>query len=354
MPKKKIVTEDVIEDQDVVNADATIDDDTVIDESAAGETMHPNSKPGLDSKSKVAYLKALINGVNAMEVDGQAAFFKSMMKHLNDHGAAGAGSAESNKATIKTHAGKAVKEDFIAMFGEDDTLTEEFKEKASTLFEAAVELQVEARALEIEADFQEQLEEGISQTIEAITEQVDEYLNYAVEQFMEENQIAIETALRSDITEQFITGLKNLFTENYIEVPDDKLDVLDTLATRNDELEEQLDAQIKANSDLQKQLTEAARKDAYAETIADLSPVQVEKFKKLAEGVEFDGDVAAYTKKLTTVKEGFLAADSKKPARVATLEEQTGFEPETPEKKPVAIDETVSALAAMLSRTTVK
>jgi hypothetical protein len=286
-----------------------------------------------------------------MEVDGQAAFFKAMMAHLNNH--TPAGGSEANKATIKTHAKGAVKEDFIAMFGNDNTLTEEFKEKAVTLFEAAVEVQVAAEVLRIEEEQEEATAEGLQQIIDELTEQLDSYLSYATETFMEENEVAIDSQLRSDITEQFVEGLKNLFTENYIDVPDDKLDVLDTLATKVDELEEALDKEISSKTELVNQLTESARRDAFAEAIADLSPVQVEKFKKLAESVEFDGDVEVYTKKLTTVKEGFLAAD-KKPAsgsKLANLEEGIAFEQDETGKRQNIADPTVAAYAQLLSST---
>jgi hypothetical protein len=348
MAKNDDKTVVLADDQNNAHTVDVTDGETVV-ESAASDTLKPGSQGGLDGKSKVAYLTRIIGAAHAMKKDDLAQWFDSMMSKMNKQPTSG-GSAESNKASISMK--KAVSEEFINMFGEDESLTEDFKVRASTLFEAAVEGRVAFEIVRIEEEQEEALAEGLEQIVEELTDQLDQYLTYAVEEFVVENELAIESGLRSEITEDFISGLQKLFVENYIEVPSDKLDVLDTLATKVDELEEALDTTLGQLADKDKLIAEATRREAYGEVVADLSDVQIEKFKKLAESVDFDGDVAAYTTKLTTVKEGFLAANktAKSGTSLSSLTEETGFESDQSVEKKIHVDPSVSAYASALDR----
>jgi hypothetical protein len=227
----------------------------------------------------------------------------------------GNASADSNKATLnmKPSAASAAnvtatvkQEDFtieVAFEGED--LSEAFKEKASTIFEAAVNAKVQGITEDLQAEFQERLEESVTEFTTKLAEQVDEYVTYVAEQWMEANELAVESSLRSEITEEFIDGMKKLFVENYINVPDDKLDVLESLATRVEELEEKLNESINDNIELASTLKEYAKESILAQVAEGLTTTQKDKFMTMAEGVEFS-DEKSYEKKLHVVKESFF------------------------------------------------
>ena len=147
-------------------------------------------------------------------------------------------------------------EDMQALFSDDETISEDFKVKAATIFEARVFDRVAHIQEQMEAEYAGMLAEALEEIKSELTEKVDDYLNYVVEQWMEENEIAIESGLRSEITEDFIAGLRNLFAENYINVPEDKVELVDELASKVEELEVKLNEEIEANIQYKKQLTE--------------------------------------------------------------------------------------------------
>lgn len=217
-------------------------------------------------------------------------------------------SAEANKATLnmKPSAASSKMEEYtieVAFDGEE--LSEEFKQKATTIFEAAVNARVELIKAMLEEEAEKKLEEQISNVTKTLTEQVDNYISYVAEKWMEENELAIETSLRTEITEEFIEGMKTLFAENYIEIPEDKFDVLEDLANKVEELETKLNETIGENINLNNVVKEHAKKSIFASVAEGLSVAQKEKFATLAEGVDFTDDTS-YEKKLQIVKENYF------------------------------------------------
>jgi len=210
-------------------------------------------------------------------------------------------------------------EDMIALFGED--LTEEIKEKAATIFEAAVQSRVD-RAVTAETS---RLEEEYAQKVETFTEEtnarVDEYLDYVVQEWMEQNEVAIEEALTTELTTEFIEGLKNLFAEHYIDIPEDKLDVLGELTDKVEELEAKLNEQVDANIEMKKDLGKFAKTEIFVEMSEGLARTQVEKFAELAEGIDFS-DEESYRRKLNLIRENYFAAKAKKSDIVEELAEE--------------------------------
>jgi len=210
-------------------------------------------------------------------------------------------------------------EDMIALFGED--LTEEIKEKAATIFEAAVQSRVD-RAVTAETS---RLEEEYAQKVETFTEEtnarVDEYLDYVVQEWMEQNEVAIEEALTTELTTEFIDGLKNLFAEHYIDIPEDKLDVLGELTDKVEELEAKLNEQVDANIEMKKDLGKFAKTEIFVEMSEGLARTQVEKFAELAEGIDFS-DEDSYRRKLNLIRENYFAAKAKKSDIVEELAEE--------------------------------
>jgi len=240
---------------------------------------------------------------------------------------------------------KKMKEDVDALFGDDKTISEDFKSKAATIFEARVFDRVAQIQEEIEAEYASVLEEAV-ETIKAdLTEKVDDYLNYVVEQWMEENQIAIESGLRSEITEDFIAGLRNLFAENYINVPEESVDLVEELAAKVEELETKLNEEIETNIVYKKALTEAIKEQLTVEVCEGLTATQVEKIKSLAESVDFSTE-EEFVDKLETLRENYFPSGIQK-AKVSHLHEQ--FE-DTEEKKAI-LDPFISAVSQAISKT---
>ena len=239
-----------------------------------------------------------------------------------------------------------MKEDVNSLFGDDQTISEDFKSKAATIFEARVIDRVTQIQEDMESQYASMLEEAVETIKSDLTEKVDDYLNYVVEQWMEENQIAIESGLRSEITEDFIAGLRNLFAENYINVPEDKVDLVEELASKVEELETKLNEEIETNIEYKKALNEAIKEQLTVEVCEGLTATQVEKIKALAESVDFSTE-EEFVEKLETLRENYFPSGIQK-ANVSHLQEQ--FE-DTEEKKSVSADPFISAVSQAISKT---
>jgi len=219
---------------------------------------------------------------------------------------------EAAKAEIEEKIKKiSVKEDVEALVQGEDDLSDEFKEKAATIFEAAVKTKVRDEIETIEDEYAEKLTESIVKHDEEISEKVDAYLNYVVQEWMKDNEVAIEHKLKTDISENFITALKGLFEEHNITVPDEKYDVLDAAAKQADEMEAKLNEQIERNVELSQKVSELEKNEILVDVASDLADTEVEKFVGLAENVEYE-DSDDYTQKLQTIKESYFPRHSAK------------------------------------------
>jgi hypothetical protein len=242
--------------------------------------------------------------------------------------------AAKNKTSVAAK-NTGMKEHMSAIFSGED-LSEEFKEKASIIFEAAVSERLIQITEELQAEYEnalsvklEEIEKENNDTLFGLTEKVDEYLSYAIGHWMEENQLAVEHSLKSEITEEFIRGLKNLFSENYIDIPEEKFNVVEELSTRVQELEDALNSAINENIELTVAINEMASDEAFDEIAEGLTATQTEKFKNLAEGLEFD-DAETYKKKLSIIKENYFAMNTNVPSvkKQNLLEEAVDVEEE--------------------------
>ena len=196
-------------------------------------------------------------------------------------------------------------DDVKALVSSDADLSEEFKEKAATIFETAVKTRIQEQTKILEAQYEEKLSAEKETVKEAMVEKVDSYLNYVVEEWMKENELAVERGIRTEIAEDFITGLKGLFKEHYIEVPEEKYNVLDDLTNQVKDLEGKLNEQIEKNVNLSKVVSESEKATLIADVSADLAETEKEKFAKMAENVEFDS-APKFKEKLETVKESYF------------------------------------------------
>jgi hypothetical protein len=228
-------------------------------------------------------------------------------------------STEEVVAEEETVAHYDVEEDVNALLGGEE-LSEEFKEKAKTIFEAAINSKVAVVKEELEAQYQEKFAEEIEAAKESLAERVDSYLEYVADEWFEENALAVETGLKSEMTESFLEGMKGLFEEHYVSIPDDKYDVLESMVEKLDDMETKLNEQIEKNISLNGRLSEATADGILDQVSEGLAQTQKEKLASLSESVEFESE-GQYREKLETLKESYFS-DKKSPvAKTETLSE---------------------------------
>ena len=246
----------------------------------------------------------------------------------------------------KTMSEEEMAHDMESLFSDDDTISEDFKSKAATIFEARVFDRVTQIEEETEARYAGMLEEAIDTIKADLTEKVDDYLSYVVEQWLAENQIAVESGLRAELTEDFIGGLKNLFTEHYIDVPADKVDLVEELASKVEELESKLNEEIESGIQLKKSLVESQKTEIAHEVCEGLTATQAEKVKSLAESVDYSTE-EEYKDKLETIRENYFPSHAKK-ADVKDLHEQVEDGSEKPQ---TSADPYVASVMQAISKT---
>lgn len=338
---EEVKTEDIVEDQlqdeivDEVNEDS-------LDEAAApeadGEKAADDTKAAIDKsepaqaaapKTKAGMINAMYKEMSKMKKgDLMAAYHKMMAKEDVD---------VDDEAIAENN----FDEDLNALVESEATLSDGFRAKAEVIFEAAVKAKVAETVDSLEEQYKEELAEETTRIHNELVEKVDGYLNYVVENWMEENKLAIESGLRNEISESFMKALHGVFNEHYIEVPESKVDLVDDMAKRNDDLEEQLNASIENNIKLKEQVADLSKDHVINEAAADLSEAQTEKLKSLAEGVSFD-NAEDFASKVATLKESyFKAAPAETPTETVELDEET---------EEVQVSDTMSRYLAALKK----
>jgi len=224
-----------------------------------------------------------------------------------------------------------VQEDVDALVNGED-LSEEFKTKAATIFEAAIINRVKAETAKLEEAFEAKLEEAVAESKEGLVEKVDGYLNYVVEQWIAQNEIALEHGMKSEILEGFVGGLKGLFEEHYIDIPEEKFDVLGALEEETAELKAKLDEQVAANVELNKVINESKRDEIVKAASANMTETEKEKFLGLAEELAFE-DSETFEKKVQTIRENYF--NGKTSTNVESVVTDSPVEELTEEAKPV-------------------
>ena len=230
-----------------------------------------------------------------------------------------------------------LKEQLSAIFGDD--LSEDFRDKATSIFEAAVIARVNDEMAKIAEQIEEQKTQELEEITEGLVEKVDSFMNYVVEQWMEENQLSVEKGLRTEIVEDFIGGLKTLFQEHYIEVPEEKFDIVEELQTKSDSLEEKLNDTVQKNIELAQELSTVKKEIVLGEMVQDLADTEAEKLYKLIEGVQYDNE-DLFREKVKVIKENYFPKTAK-----SSPEEQI-----LTEEAPLSNDDTISRYAQALSR----
>jgi len=251
-------------------------------------------------KTKAGMINAAYVKMNGMKKEDLAMMMSKLMSEEID---AEDEEVVAENATFEYEAD--FSSDLNALVQSEATLSEEFKEKAEVIFEAAIKSKLSEEIDRLEARYNEELSEEISSTKEELVEKVDSYLNYVVEKWMDDNRVAIQSGLRAEIAEKFMTGLKDLFVESYIEIPEGKVDMVDELAESVEELETKLN-QTTADAIAMAEQLEVYKRDAIIrESAKDLAATQVEKLKSLVEDIDFE-DEATFAKKVQTVKESYF------------------------------------------------
>ena len=312
--------------------------------------------------TKAQMIKTLFDKINGMKKEEVSTKWKDLMGVAEAEDLGGADPETAHPAGDKVAIGKKkkkikiampeinVKEDIDALV-QGEQLSEEFKTKASTIFEAAVHQKVmevaTAKVDELEKEFQSDLQEEIISFRDELTDKVDGYLNYVVEEWMRENEIALESSLRSEITEEFMGGLKNLFTEHYIDVPDEKVDIVEGLYDKVEELEEKLNSQVEENMKVKGELNEYRKDKILEEVCEDLADTQAEKMKTLVEGVNYENDSEDFENKVKTIKENYFPNQVKQDENI---EQEDVTAENNSEETPVEMSNIMEAYSKAIAR----
>ena len=313
-------------------------------------------------KTKAGMIKALYDQLNSMKKAELSDSFGKIMgatlkeaEHEDEDDdekkmmKAGYHKKMENKKLKKEDLEIDVKDDMDALVGGED-LSEEFKTKAATIFETAVSAkvisEVNQRIEELEEQYVQEITEAKEEHKSTMTEKVDGYLNYVVEEWMTENELAVEKGIRSELVEDFMTGLKTLFTEHYIDIPEEKVDLVDDLFGKVEDLEQKLDESINSNVEMKKELAEFKKEETLREVSKDLADTEKEKLGKLAEGIDFE-DEQQYTEKLEVIKENYFPTSTTK---TETITEELENTEEEETSSDTSVDPVMSHYVSALTR----
>jgi len=322
--------------EDMEEAKASFGVDAEVPEASTKENTPPGGKPEDEDKkknpeqgssvkpTKVAAIQNIAQAVKGMKAEQFEKVYEALMATIEGKEVVAEETAETAPVSVRElrqiKAGDVnVAEDVAAMFKGED-LSEEFTTKATTIFEAAVVSKVNELLETVTVDLEAEMEAGKEEILEDLSTKLDSYLEYVAEEWMKENELAVEQGIRAEIMENFMKGLKDLFVENYIEIPEEKVDLVDELASKVEELQGNVNEEIEKNIDLKKELDEAKMEIILTKVSEGLTESQAIKLASLAEGVEFD-DADSYAEKLETIKENYFASSE-------VIVEETNFDDE--------------------------
>lgn len=302
------------------------------------------------AESKMGMIQAVIERMNGMSKSDLAAKYEQMLESLKESDLTEEEQDEEVTVVSVSHRVTSddinIDEDMNALFGSDDTLTEEFKDRAVTIFEAAVVSKINEELEKVVVSVESVLEEERTNLREEMTGRLDDYMDYVVENWMEENKLAVESGIRSEMTESFIQGIRDLFIEHYVDIPEEQVDVLEELAVTSENLEDRLNEEIRRNAGLKKELEQYAKLEVFAESCESLTESQKEKFWSLAESVDYV-DEENYAEKLAMLKESYFSETEDNRVN-SDFDDSEPLEEET---DTTYVDPTMSAYVSAISRT---
>jgi hypothetical protein len=323
------------------------------------EAEHDGKKEGMHEmpKTKAGMIQAMYDKMKEMKKDDMAKEYKHIMAKLDMKAGyhEGMHDKEDEEEKKKEEAKKEaidkrvkdidVKEDVNALVNGESELSEEFKTKAATIFEAAVKSKVKSEIERLEEAYSKELDEAKSTVKDDMVQKVDNYLNYVVEEWVKDNELAIERGIKGEIAEDFIGGLKQLFEDHYIDIPDEKYDILEAQAKEIEDLKSKVNSEVEKNISLKKENADLTKGDVYEDVSNGMADTQKEKFKELTESVDFE-DADDYKKKLETIKESYFKSEAK-PAEtnVDSISSDSGT------VDPSDLSDTMSRYTAAITRT---
>ena len=318
--------EEIEEDEDVVteaeHEDDEEDDEEEKDDDEEDEDDDEDLEAGYEDTlptTKKAMIELLVKGMNKLTKEQIRTAHKNILTTV-----------ESAKASKKQESARAVKvkesikvnveDDVEALLNGEEDISEEFKKKTTTIFEAAVREKVETEVDRLEKEYEQSVAEEINEVRDDLVEKIDSYLDYVVEEWLKDNEVAIESGIRSEVTEEFISGLKRLFEEHYIDIPEDKVDVLSDLTKENEDLKEQVNNEINRNIELKKEKDSVSASEVFNDVVDGLADTEIEKMKSLGEGIEFE-DEDSYREAISTLRENYFPKTRVAEEEVVEVEE---------------------------------
>jgi len=301
---------------------AELPDPIVVTAKAPGDSKDQGDKEnpmqGSSEKGKFKMIGELTKRLSEMAKDEVAAIHAAVME--NDSQSEDATINDTSTISKVTRSEVDVSEDLAAVFAGAD-LTEEFKSKATEIFEAAVVAKINEKIAEIAEESENEINITVAALSEELNDKIDTYLEYVVEQWMDENKLAVEAGLKTQMTEQFLQGLHTLFAEHYVNVPEDKVDVIQQLADKVDELEESLSTEITKNVELNARVGDFEKEIIFAEATEGLTETQVSKLESLSESIVYN-DVETFKKKIQTIRESYFPLSTSVNATKSSLDEE--------------------------------
>ena len=290
----------------------TDDQETISEKAETDEMAHEGMHKEMSKMEMIKAMKDMETEMKEMDKEMVSAMYskmKEMMAKEMSH-------EESEKEALKKEAVEQrikeinVQEHVDALMSGEGDLSDDFKKKAATVFESAVKSKVRDEVTRLQENYDSELEEATKSVKSDLTEKVDTYLNYVVEEWMKENELAVERGLKGEIAEDFIAGLKQLFEDHYVDIPDEKYDVLQAQSDKIAELEEKVNKTLEESINFKKSNDELTRNKVISESTSDLADTEIEKFKELTQDVEFEGE-DNFKEKLNTIKESYFPKVSK-------------------------------------------
>jgi hypothetical protein len=333
-----------------IKESSEIEENVVLDETAAADTLKPGAGSVAGDVGKTELMASVVAAMGGMSKEEINKFQAVLAQYGKNKTPGAVDKSAANKASVAAKG--AMKEDVEELFASDD-LSEEFREKASTLFEAAVNARVGLEVARIEEEFEEAVQEVAERVEEELAGKIDTYMDYVAEQWFDDNKIAIESSLKVEAADKFIDGVKALFAEHMVEVPEETVDMVEALEARVAELEGQLNEEINEKIELTKLVEEAEKEAIFDEVAEGLAATQVEKLRTLAEGLEYS-DADAYRRKVELVKENYFT-EKKATASSLVVEETTvGSLEELTEQSAVVIEAGMQQYVSAIAKTTKK
>ena len=313
------IVEETLEEQDAktsVKAKGNAKDETPVSEPESIASVDKATKDSPDNsaknkasiapKTKAGMISAMVTHMQAMKKVDMQNMYNS---YMNNESVEETDEIIAEESVEKVDAVDTAKAELDTLVNNEATLSEEFKEKTAVIFEAAVKSKLSDEIDRLETQYKEELEEEVSSTKSELVEKVDSYLNYVVENWIKENEIAIENGLRTEIAEGFMDKLKDLFTESYIQVPESKVDLVDELAEQVEELETKLNETTQKVIDQSGEIEEMTKDRIINESASDLADTQVEKLKSLVNDLDFESE-EKYAEKVETIKEAHFSQET--------------------------------------------